>query len=87
MKCILRAILYLSLSSFLSCNSNLFSTDPDDSSGVVSQPRILRSFDPRLISTLQDDQERSIKLNDLVKDLENSTFYINDHIVFSKEEK
>ena len=86
MKCTLKVILYLSLSGFLGCYPNLPSTTPEDSSGVVSQPSILRNFDPRLISTLQDNQERSVKLNDLIKNLEHSTFYINDHIVFSKEE-
>ena len=83
MKCTLRVLLYLSLSSFLGCH-NLSSTNEND--GVVPQPNILRNFDPKLISTLQDKQERSVKLNDLIKDLENSSFYINDHIVFSEEQ-
>ncbi len=93
MKCLLRIILYLSSLSALGCHNGLFSMNQDatnsgeetDSPGVVSQPNILRNFDPQLISTLQDAQERSVKLNDLKKNSENSSFYINDHIVFSKE--
>lgn len=88
MKCILRTILYYSaFISFFGCSNNLSSTDPDNPSGVVSQPSIFRNFDPNLISTLQDEQKRSVKLNDLVKDVENATFYINDNIVFSEDEE
>ncbi|MDE0151871.1 MAG: hypothetical protein OXK80_05185 [Bdellovibrionales bacterium] len=86
MKCVLRAILYLSLISAFGCNNNSPLNSTPDTDGVVSQPNILRNFDPRLISTLQDKQERSIKLNDLIKNLETSSFYINDNIVFSKDE-
>ena len=83
MKCILKVIFYLSLAKALSgCGSHLPSTD-DEHQGVVPQPNILRSFDPKLISTLQNEQKRSVKLNDLIKNMENSSFYINDHIVFS----
>ena len=86
MKYIIKTILYLSLANILGgCSDHLGSTNDDQ--GVVSQPNILRNFDPRLISTLQNKQKRSIKLNDLVKNMEDSNFYINDHIVFSGEKK
>lgn len=87
MKYILKVIFYLSLAKALSgCGSNLPSTDHEQQ-GVVPQPNILRNFDPRLISTLQNEQKRSVKLNDLIKNMENSSFYINDHITFSNEKK
>jgi len=90
MNCILRVILCLSLSGFLNCTPKpplaLNSYVAGNSPGVVSQPSISQNFDPRLISTLQKEQKRSVKLNDLVKNMENSTFYINDNIVFSTNE-
>lgn len=85
MKCTLRVILHLLFISTFGCNNNSLNSQPN-TNGMVSQPNILRNFDPRLISTLQDKQERSVKLNDLIKDLENSSFYINDNIIFSKDE-
>ena len=95
MKCLLKIILYLSVANVLGCKGDrLLSTEDantdtniEESAGVVSQPSILRNFDPRLISTLQNEEKRSVKLNDLIKNLENASFYINDYIVFSEEEK
>ncbi len=88
-------VLYLSLFSILGCGGSLHSASTEkadstgaaDPSGVVSQPSILRNFDPRLISTLQNEKERSVKLNELLKNVETSTFYVNDHIVFSEEDE
>ena len=86
MKYILKIIFYLSLAKALSgCGNHLHSTEEDQ--GVVPQPNILRNFDPKLISTLQNEQKRSVKLNDLIQNIENSSFYINDHIVFSSDKE
>lgn len=86
MKYILKIVLYSLLANVLGGCSDLPSIS-DDQEGIVSQPNILRNFDPRLISTLKNEQKRSVKLNDLIKNMENSKFYINDHIVFSNKKE
>ena len=54
--------------------------------GLVAEPTI-DSSQVSLISTLQRNDGRSTKLNGIVQDLNNSSLYINDKIIFSTEKK
>ena len=66
-------------------DSSELSSTHELSTPPLSEPSLVTEK-PQLISTLNGEYQRSIRLNGLVDDIENSTFYINDYIEFEKME-
>ena len=65
-------------------DSSSVSSVTEEPTGLVPEPTI-DSSNISIISTLQTQDGRSMKLSGMVEDLDQSSFYINDQIIFSNE--